>query len=222
MRTVNRVFIAALLGLSLAACGSTATSSTPVTPAVPPFGVAPGSMQVAVRVAGPLNFSKYRYQIVFNTTGDGLTPNTNTFVVAYSYALEISSTGKTPGVQPYEFLRSSGDPTGIPAYVPLLTSPGDVSLVANSNGTSKEFTVTFRRSVFGGAGSAVTSTWLFNVFTSAKNGAAVDTMGKCATCFVSPKLPVDDAFAVQSGAGHTPGTSDLAAKLVSVRIVNAP
>jgi hypothetical protein len=42
-------------------------------------GAAPGFMSVRFDVAAPFNFSSYQYWIVFNTTNNGLTPDTRPF-----------------------------------------------------------------------------------------------------------------------------------------------
>jgi hypothetical protein len=182
-------------------------------------------MRIAFTVAAPLNFAKYRYRIVFNTTGNGLTPaapsNTsgNGTLAAYSYTLEVG--GNAAGtLGAWEYLRPPNCPTCDPAYIQLLTTPSQLSYVGNSDGAGTEFTILLQRSIFTNAA----ATWLFNAFTvQSKSGATVDSMGSCATCFVSPQLPVAEAFQ-DTVAAKPPrtGVSDPAARIVSVQIANAP
>ena len=93
------------------------------------------------------------------------------------------------------------------------------SRLGESDGTGREFTVVVERSIFTGAG----DTWLFNAFTlKGAKGPTVDTMGKCETCFVSPQLPVNEAFAEAIAANPSTPASDPAARIVSVRFTNTP
>jgi hypothetical protein len=204
--------------LMLAACGGSSPNPTATNASGPPLGY----MSVAFTVAATVNFAKYRYQIVFNTTGNGLTPEAGgnaggkSSLAAYSYALEVGgSGGGTVGA--WEYLRPSNCPTCAPAYVALLTTPSQLALV--SSGAASEFTVLLKRSIFTNAA----PTWLFNAFTTQnKTGAVIDSMGTCATCFVSPELLVSEAFQKTIFAGSGTPTGDPAARIVSIQITNEP
>jgi hypothetical protein len=203
--------------LLLAACGGASPNPTAPNGSGPPIG----DMSVAVTVAAPLNFAKYRYNIVFNTTGNGLTPDAPAAagkgnLAAYSYALEVGGNGGGT-VTAWEYVRSSNCPTCAPAYISLQTTPSQLALV--SNGSAPEFTILLHRSIFANAG----ATWLFNAFTTqGKTGAAIDSMGGCATRFVSPQLHVADGFQETIFAKSRSGVSDPSATIVSVQITNHP
>ncbi len=186
-RNLRRVVAISVATLILAACGGAATN--------PPAGIASGPplgfMSLAVSVAAPVGFAKYRYEIVFNTLGNGLTPEAGSGgkgLAAYSYALEAGGNGSGT-VTAWEYLRSAKCSTCIPARVSLLATPSQLLLV--SNGASAEFTILLDRSIF----TNTNATWLFNAFTTQnKTGAVIDSMGACAACFVSPKLLVSETF----------------------------
>ena len=212
--------LACFLALLLAACGGTAANP----PAAGAFGPSPGYMLIAFDVAAPVNFAKYRYEIVFNTSGNGLTPEAPTNSVesdfaSYSYTLEAGGGGVgTLGV--YHYLTPAGCPACFPFYVQLLTTPSQLQYVPDSNGAGTEFTILLQRSIFTGAA----PTWLFNAFTTkSETGAAVDSMGRCNKCFVSPQLHTDEAFS-EAIAAAKPGDAaiDPAARIVSIHIANDP
>lgn len=133
-RNLRRIVALSVAAVILAACGGAAAS--------PPAGVASGPplgfMSLALTVAARVNFAKYRYQIVFNTSGNGLTPEAGSGgkgLAEYSYALEVGGNGFGT-VTAWEYLRSAKCPTCIPARVPLQTTPSQLLLV--SNGASAE------------------------------------------------------------------------------------
>jgi hypothetical protein len=218
----GRFFVASLIALTFAGCGGTASSP----PSSNSYGLSPGYMNIAVEVAAPLDFSKYQYRIVFNTSGNGQTPEANVEAGnwgAASYALLVSSSKGAPVASAYEYRRSPNCRTCTPAYIQLGTTPAQISLVAGGSGAKTEFTILFQRSIFASPASAPAgSTWLFNAFTAPANGAVIDSMGRCGGCCVSPPLPIGKAF--QQTVVTMPGASAIppAAKLVSVEITNAP
>lgn len=57
------------------ACGR---QVTPNPPGLGPGGAPPGYIAIHYDVYSPFNFSNYQYMIVFNTSGTGVTPSTDT------------------------------------------------------------------------------------------------------------------------------------------------
>ena len=222
-RSLTAVFVT-----TLTACAG-AVSNLPVSA---PSVVQPGYVKVQFDVAAPLNFAKYQYSVVFNTSGNKLTPGANAQGAdwaAYSVMLEVAGSGGAPSAQVVAFVKHANP--HIPPYVmTLATTPAQFEFNPNSNGAGTEFTILFQRSIFNqnlASSSPVAATWLFNAFTAQANGehqwSFVDSMGgRCANCFVSPKLPVDTAFERTVAATHKPQGIDPSAKIVDVKIVNNP
>ncbi len=147
---IRKVGLAVLVtALIVAACGRQVT--------FPKYaangGLASGFMSVRFTVAAPFAFSTYDYIIVFNTTGNGLTPLPNggaqANYAAFSDAIVVSgnANGAVQAV-PVQFVTSQG--TSLPPYVyPLNGVPGqDFMFNVNSNGQDTQFQVTFFRKVF--------------------------------------------------------------------------
>ena len=208
--------------LLLAACGGSGTAL----PAAPGSnGVAPGYMRVAFTVAGRLDFSKYSYWVVLNTSGNGRTPEAGLDRVswaAYSFAFKVDQVAGSPSfVQAIEFIKRPGVP---PAMLGLHPTPAQLQYVANGSASGGAFTITFARSLLSGHGASVSDAWLFNAYTLSvdSNVGVHDTMGRCSTCFVSPALDVDRVFdrtvPAQSNAEAIPA----AARIVSVAFDNDP
>lgn len=184
--------------LIVAACGR---QVTPNPPGIGAGGLSPGYMSVKFDVAGTLDFTTYRYFIVFNTTDNGVTPLTNPIQTnwkGYSYAIEVGGNGSAVSATAYEYLQPNC--TCTPAYLPLITTPQQLQFNPNSNGSGSEFTVIFQRSIFNGytttptpsagptAGATptpnpngtptpapITQNWRFNAFTTQPNVNAVLT-----------------------------------------------
>ncbi|MEO6836706.1 MAG: hypothetical protein ABI231_12485 [Candidatus Tumulicola sp.] len=147
-------------------------------------------MSVKFDVAGQFNFSSYQYWVVFNTSGNGLSPDTHPFQnnwAAYSSALEITGIGGATSARPIAFVKNS-NPHIPPAFVPLGTTPQQFQYTANSNGTGTELTIIFQRAIFnsilqspGPSPTPFSSTWRFNAFTTQANNqnqlVYVDSMG---------------------------------------------
>lgn len=70
MVNLPRAALCSGAAMLFAGCGG---SQLP-TSAAASAAVAPGYMRVRFEAAGPLNFAKYQYLIIFNTSGNGLTP----------------------------------------------------------------------------------------------------------------------------------------------------
>lgn len=164
-------------------------------------------MSVRFTVAAPFDFSSYDYIVVFNTSGNGLTPLPNggaqSNYAAFSDAIVVSGS-QNGGVQAtaVQYVTSGG--TSLPPIVYALTVPGqDLTFISNSNGLNTQFQVTFFRPIFslytatatpsptptppGATPSPVpqTSVWKFNCFVtqqgapggSESNYTPIDSLG---------------------------------------------
>ncbi len=108
-------------------------------------------MSVKFDVGGQFNFSSYQYWVVFNTSGNGLTPDTHPFQSnwnAYSSALEVAGVGGATFARAIQFVKNPSNPHAPPAFLPLITTPQQFQYTANSNGTGTEFSILFQRSIF--------------------------------------------------------------------------
>lgn len=178
------------MGIIVVACGR---QVTPNPPNLGAGGAAPGFMSVRFDVAAPFNFSSYQYWIVFNTTNNGLTPDTRPFQsnwAAYSSALEVFGLGGGTVAVPGQFLKNI-NPHIPPHFQPFVNLPGQqFQYIVNSNGTGTEFTIVFQRSIFSPINqtpgpsptpSPISNVWRFNAFTtqaSTQNVMVfVDSMG---------------------------------------------
>lgn len=173
----------------VAACGR---QVTPNPPGLGAGGAAPGYMAIKFDVAGQFNFSSYQYWVVFNTSNNGLTPDTHPFQsnwAAYSSALEVAGVGGATYARAIQFVKNS-NPHIPPAFVPLITTPQQFQYNANSNGTGTEFSIVFQRAIFnsivqspgpGPTPTPFTNVWRFNAFTTQANPSNqlifVDSMG---------------------------------------------
>lgn len=190
-----------LTAFIVAACGR---QVTPNPPGVGAGGALPGQMAILFDVAAPFNFQNYQYWIIFNTTGNGLTPDTRPFVnnwAAYSTGIEVYGSGGTTSARAGQFLKNS-NPAIPPTFLPFSTPPQLFQYNANSNGTGTEFSIIFSREIFTSFNSpspAPTGTttpppfarvWTFNAFATQANTQGqfvfVDSMG--------PGGPVDPQY----------------------------
>lgn len=110
-------------------------------------------MAVDFTVAAPFTFSSNDYIIIFNTSGNGITPlpggGAQNNYAGFSDALIIS--GNSSGVveaQPVQFYFSSNEPGTIPAVEPLYVPSQDIILDSNYNGAGTEFRIEFERAIF--------------------------------------------------------------------------
>ncbi len=186
-------------------------------------------------VSSPFNFSNYQYMFVFNTTGSGVTPSTQTLQTnwaGYSYALMALGTGGTVFAKPVEFVRNA-NPHISPAWLPLGTTPAQFSFNPDSNGSGTEFSMLFQQSIFKGIASpAPTSgpadTWTFNAFVTQASSQGqwlfYDSMGAGGPTlpeFVSPSLCITEPFDNTYYAIYSQG-QDPSAQIVSVELANNP
>jgi hypothetical protein len=192
-------------------------------------------MSVFFDVAQPFNFSTYQYWIVFNTSGNKLTPDTqpaNSNWAAYSEGIEVEGNGGAAFARAVQFVKDPSKPHAVPAFVSLQPTPQQLQLNVNSNGSQTEFNVIFQRSIFLGPLSSpapLATPWLYNGFTTQadvqNNLVFVDSMGaggKNPPQYVSPVLNTwqcfDDTFtALSSGVQIDPP-----AQIVQIQIANNP
>lgn len=227
-----------LVACAVVACGR---QVTPNPPGLGAGGAAPGFMSVKFDVAAPFNFSSYQYWVIFNTSGNGLTPDTHPIQnnwAAYSDALEVFGLGAGTLAVPGQFIKNS-NPHIPPHFQPFVNLPGQqFQYVANSNGTGTEFTVLFQRSIFlpinqtpgpSPTPSPISNIWRFNGFTTQANTqnamVFVDSMGAGGPVdpqWNSPPIDVRQCsdntyYALSSGLQIDPPAS-----IVSVEISNNP
>jgi hypothetical protein len=217
---------------TLSGCGgaNSYAGSLPGSPGVAPLsaalnaaasaGISPGYMRIKFDVAAPLEFSKYQYLIVLNTAGDGKTPEADGWA-GYSFALETNRQRGAPSARAVAFVRNA-DPHIPPAQVLIATTPRQFRFNPNSNGSRTEFAILFQRSIFDAfERRRKSTTWLFNAFSENTSGF-VDSMGSCESCFVSPKLSVDQGFDKTALASKRPKGIEKSAKIASVEFTNDP
>ena len=136
------VFILTVAAALIAtACGR---QVTPNPAGLGPGGAPPGYLAVFFNVAQPFNFSNYRYYVVFNTSGSGVTPSTDTIQTnwaGYSYALIALGNGISTYAEPVQFRRSPSNPHIPPAWLRLGTTAQQFSYNLNANGTGTEFSI---------------------------------------------------------------------------------
>jgi len=133
--------VAALIA---SACGR---QVTPDRSGVGPGGLQPGFMSVKFRVQTGFNFSTDSYGIVFNTSGDGVTPLPVTVAnnyAGYSMAIVVGGSGGTVQALAYYYYRPSTT-SQIPVLYPIGATPQQLILQPNTNGQGSEFTVIFDR-----------------------------------------------------------------------------
>ncbi len=207
----------------LAGCGG---SQPPIGAAGSP-GVASGYMRVRFEVAGPLNFGKYKYLIIFNTAGNGLTPQAPRYATnwnAYSFMLETEGKNNRPYATAVALIKNPAAHLP-PEQVRISTKPAQFSFTENSNGSRAEFTILFQRSTFSGIPhhARVTTSWRFNAFSyDTSEHLIIDSMGSCVKCFTSPHLVVNEAFDKTIDASKKPIGIDPRAKIVSTEFTNNP
>jgi hypothetical protein len=187
-------------------------------------------------VASPFNFQSYQYMLVFNTTGSGRTPSTDTLQTnwaGYSFALLALGNGGAAFAEPIQFVPNS-NPHISPQWLRLGSTPQQFSFNPNSNGAGSEFSILVQKRVLHGITSPPPSPtpmpniWTFNAFTTQASSQGTwtfyDSMGAGGPVdpqFVSPKLNMlqcfdNTYFAIFSGG------QDPAAQIVSVEISNNP
>jgi hypothetical protein len=193
-------------------------------------------MAVIFDTAATLNFSSYQYMVVLNTSGNGVTPSTDTLQTnwnGYSFALVALGNGISTFAEPVQFVHNA-NPHISPAWLRLGTTPEQFSYNLDNNGTQTEFSILAQRSIFKGIASpspspsaSPSNIWTFNAFvTQAQPGGQwyfLDSMGAGGPVdpqFVSPRLDMTQCFDNTYYAIFTP--SDPSAQIVTVEFANNP
>jgi hypothetical protein len=189
----------------VAACGR---QVTPNPPGLGAGGAPPGYMAVFYSVESPFNFSNYQYIVVLNTSGNGVTPSTQTVQTnwaGYDYAMVARGNGFSSSAEAVQFRRSTVNPHTPPAWLVLGTTPQTFSYNPNANGAGTEFSILAQRRVFASPGPSPTASpsnlWTFNAFVSQANGSGqwlfYDSLGSGGPNnpqFVSPTLCMTEPF----------------------------
>lgn len=220
-----------LLGILTVACGR---QITPNPAGLGPGGAPPGFLAVHFDTASAFNFSNYQYMIVFNTTGSGVTPSTQTIQTnwaGYEFALLAYGNGINTAAEFVQFVHSA-NPKQAPTWITLRPTPNQLTFNPNSNGAGTEFSMIAQKIIFNGIASPAPSPssnlWTFNAFvTQASNGGQwvfFDSLGSGGINppeFVSPTLNMDTCFDnTYYAQGYVP--PDPAAQIVSVELSNNP
>jgi hypothetical protein len=226
-----RFLCIALAAMLPAACGRQ-VSPDPV--GIGPGGTSAGEIAAFFNVAAPFNFSKYQYWVVFDTSGNGGTPDTYPWqnnYANYSIAVRVSGTGGSTLATPGVYLRNSGP--GSPVNFQALKLPSQqFQYYFNDDGSGTQFEVIFSRAALVaamGAGPPQSRTWTFNAFTTQGNlqgqATIIDSLGRGGAVnpqFPSPQLDTTQSFDVPLPALYSGNSIDPAAQITSAEIANNP
>ncbi|HEY2473689.1 MAG TPA: hypothetical protein VGI19_02705 [Candidatus Cybelea sp.] len=229
------LIVAALAAVVGVACGR---QVTPNPAGLGPGGSPPGFVTVFFNVQSPFNFSSYQYHVVFNTTGDGRTPSTDTLQTnwdGYSYTFVARGTGGTSFAQAVAFLHNQQNPHTPPYWYPIGITPQTFFYNLDANGTGTQFSIRASRVLFNYNPSPTPSPtaspphiYTFNAFVTQANGSGqwlfVDSMGAGGPVdpqFVSPHLDMTTCFDNIYHAIYT-GVTDPAAQITTIEIANNP
>jgi hypothetical protein len=221
----------ALAAMLPAACGRQ-VSPNPI--GIGPGGTSAGEIAVFFNVAAPFNFSQYQYWAVFNTSGNGGTPDTMPWqnnYANYSIAVRVSGTGGSTSAVPGVYLRNAGP--GSPVNFQALRLPSQqFQYLFNDDGSGTQFEVIFSRAALVaamGAGAPQSKTWSFNAFTTEGNlqgqATIIDSLGRGGAVdpqFSSPPLATAQSFDVPLTALYSGNSIDPAAQITSAEIANNP
>jgi hypothetical protein len=104
-------------------------------------------MSVTFRVQQAFNFPTDSYAIVFNTSGNGVTPLPETLsnnYAGYSMAIIVGGASGSVTAQAFYYYRPAST-AQLPVLYPIGATPQQLILQPNSNGLGTAFTVTFSR-----------------------------------------------------------------------------
>jgi len=136
-----------IIAMVVAACGRQVTGLN-----APNGGSIPsGTMLIRVNVAGTLDFTNFKYLIVFNTSGTGAEPYPQAYVNGYqnySYALQFAGPTGSVGVtnalpQLLQFYENPAT-SGLQEYSPPIPVQS-LLFTPNENGSGNQFQVEFVR-----------------------------------------------------------------------------
>ncbi len=225
-------FVITVLAAQLVvACGR---QVTPNPAGLGPGGAPAGYVEVFFNTQAPFNFSNYKYIFVFNTSGSGVTPSTDTIQTnwaGYSYALVALGNGVSTYAEPVMFRVSPSNPHVPPYWQVFYPTPQQFSYNFNANGTGTEFSILAQKRILASpmpSPSPTSNVWTFNAFTAqAVPGGEwtfYDSMGAGGPTdpqYVSPKLNMLQCFDnTYYASSFVP--PDPAAQILSVEIINNP
>jgi hypothetical protein len=218
------------------ACGR---QVTPNPPGLGAGGAPVGFLSIFFDVQAPFNFSQYQYMIVFNTTGSGVTPSTDSVRTNWAgYSVALIALGSALGsYAKYMQFQPSLNPHQPPGWFFPGTTPQQFSFDLNNNGTGTEFSLLVQKSILRGFStpgpsptSSPPSIWTFNAFTTQASSFGTwqffDSLGAGGPVdpqFVSPRLcmtePFDNTYTAIANGNQVP---DPAAEIVTIQIANNP
>jgi hypothetical protein len=232
--------------MAAAACGRIVT----VPKAGSNGGLVPaGNMLVRYRVLGTLDFANLRYLVVFNTSGNGLTPYANSLNTSFlNFSFILIFGGSQVGGASFGLLQVIPIASGGFQTVALQPLPQFVtSFNANSSGQGNEFTFTFNRLLLTPLQSTspsptpsptaaptaiptllsgVSSLWAINLFSADANNNPIDAIafsGISDTTFssfvVNTLAPFD--VPVNKAPGFTQ-VSNINGQITAAEIINEP
>jgi hypothetical protein len=142
---------------------------------------AAGTMMLRFGVKGPLDFTKVRYVMVFNTTGNGMEPYANpiTGILNYSFAWVVGGSGGIAQPQLFQYFAAPGAGPG-PQGRPIVVPPQLAQLSISNTGAPGEFTLTFSRALFNvpsPTGQKLSPIWAVNFITTDLAGNPIDANG---------------------------------------------
>ena len=190
-------------------------------------------MLIKYRTANAMDFTAVKYLIVFNTSGNGQAPYTNTYNTGYAninFVIAVGGSSGTVGAKVYQIIAAPSGQTGQPFQQDLRVSPPAINLQITA---PNEFQIDFDRRIFFGVGTtppattAPQSSWLVNFITTDQNSNPLDALGiggaKDTTFNLA--LPVNTQFSFTSQLDVPQGATQSgvqAAQLQGGQIVNNP
>jgi len=184
----RRVIAPALaLILALMGCGRDVTPSTNT-------ALLSGTMLIRFTTVGPMDFTNYRYAIIFNTSGNGQEPYANAYLTSFLNYSFVWIVGAQNGLSVAPSLDQIFPITNGLGEIGVSVPPSSVQLTTNSNGQNTQFTLQFQRALFYTPVPAATATptssiptavpttasqslWNINVFTIDSNNNILDAGG---------------------------------------------
>ena len=110
-------------------------------------------MLLRFRTQGDMNFAQFQYVMAFNTSGNGQEPYANANITGYAnYSYAFVITGSNATVSAPKLIQYFQNPTvlGGVSTVQVVYPPQLLTFIAppSSNGSNREFTLIFSRSLF--------------------------------------------------------------------------
>lgn len=193
--------------------------------------MAAGTMMLRFRVNGPLDFTKVRYVMIFNTTGNGMEPYANpiTGISNFSFAWVVGGSGGIAQPQLLQYFTAVGTGTGLGTR-PVVVPPQLAQLLIAGSGAPGEFTLTFNRALFNvpsPTGQKLSPIWSVNFVTTDLAGNPIDANGTTGITDVSfttyarinTALPADLRYFKPTGST---AVSNQSAAIAQNEVINNP